>query len=158
MGQHGHMRGAVQTQPAEASRPESRSTSPLMRVVLLVVGSAALALGVIGIFLPVLPTTPFLLVAAACFARSSERLYAWLLGQPSLGPIITTWQDSRSLPPGVKPRALAVVAVTFGISILLVDALLLRAGLLGVALVLTVFLYRLPTAPDDPEARQELPR
>ena len=93
-------------EPLEAS---PRLSLPV-RAVLVVVGTTALVIGVIGIVVPVLPTTPFLLVAAACYARSSTRLYAWLLGQPSLGRIVAEWRRSRSLPPGVKPRALLVVA------------------------------------------------
>ena len=130
---------------------ESTSTSPLLRAVLLVVGTAALVVGLIGIFLPVLPTTPFLLVTAACYARTSTRLYAWLLGQPSVGPIVAEWRRSRSLPPGVKTRALVVMAVTFAISIVLVDSLLLRVGLVGTGAILATFLYRIPTA--QPERR-----
>jgi hypothetical protein len=98
----------------------------------------------VGIVVPVLPTTPFLLIAAACYARSSDRLYAWLLGQPSLGRIVSEWRRSRSLPAGVKPRALVVVAVTFAVSILLVDSLAMRIALVAVALVLAWFLWRIP--------------
>ena len=131
--------------------PGPTSTSPLLRAVLLVVGTAALIVGLIGIFLPVLPTTPFLLVTAACYARASTRLYAWLLGQPSVGPIVAEWRRSRSLPPGVKTRALVVMAITFAVSIMLVDSLLLRVGLVGTAIILAAFLYRIPIA--QPERR-----
>lgn len=117
-----------------------------IRALLVVVGTVALALGVLGIFVPVLPTTPFLLVAAACYARSSERLYAWLLGQPSLGRILSEWRRSRSLPPGVKIRALVAVALAFTISIVVIDNMAVRLGLVAVALVLSWFLWRLPEA------------
>lgn len=137
--------GELDATPLDA-QPRPAAISPILRVVLLVVGTAALALGVVGIFLPVLPTTPFLLVTAACYARASTRLYRWLLGQPSLGPIISSWRNSRSLPPGVKTRALVLVAVTFVVSIALVDGLLLRAGLAGTGIVLALFLYRIPVA------------
>jgi uncharacterized membrane protein YbaN (DUF454 family) len=120
--------------------------------VLLVAGTVALALAVVGVILPVLPTTPFLLVAAACYARASTRLYAWLLGQPSLGPIISEWQRSRSLPAGVKTRALLVVSLTFAVSIVLVDSLLLRVALLVVWALLMTFLYRLPVAQPKPRS------
>ena len=130
---------------AAADLPAS-TLNPVVRAVLVVVGTAALILGVIGIFLPVLPTTPFLLVAAACYARASKRLYEWLLGQPSLGPIVAEWRRSRSLPAGVKMRALAIVAITFGVSIVLIDGVMLRIGLVVIGVVLAAFLYRIPTA------------
>lgn len=120
------------------------TTSRPVRALLIVVGTLALGIGVVGIVVPVLPTTPFLLVAAACYARSSDRLYAWLLGQPSLGRIVSEWRRSRSLPAGVKPRALVVVVVTFAASILLVDSLAMRLALVAVALVLAWFLWRIP--------------
>lgn len=139
--------------PAEPS-PELAgppAASLPVRAVCAVVGTVALGFGLVGIVVPVLPTTPFLLLAAACYARASTRLYGWLLGQPALGPIITEWRRSRSLPPGVKGRALVVVAVTFGISIILVDQLLLRVGLAATAVILLVFLSRIPTrSGDDP--------
>ena len=115
-----------------------------VRVLLVGVGTTSLALGVVGIVLPVLPTTPFLLVAAACYARSSTRLYAWLLGQPSLGRIVAEWRRSRSLPPGVKPRALLVVALTFAVSIVLLDTLFLQLLLVAVGILLGAFLWRIP--------------
>jgi hypothetical protein len=118
-----------------------------VRLAFAVIGTIALAFGVLGIILPVLPTTPFLLLAAACYARASTRLYGWLLGQSALGPIIARWRESRSLAPGVKVRAIVLVIVTFAVSILLVDGLLVRALLLVTATILTVFLARLPTDP-----------
>jgi uncharacterized membrane protein YbaN (DUF454 family) len=139
-------------------QPDPATVSPVWRAVLLVVGSAALVLGVVGIFLPVLPTTPFLLVTAACYARASTRLYEWLVGQPSLGPVITEWRRSRSLPPGVKSRALLVVAITFAVSIILLDSLLLRIGLVATGLILATFLYRMPTAYDAAPAVTMGPR
>ena len=136
----------AQTAPAPEPDAGGGPLSAPKRALLLVVGSVALVIGVIGIVVPVLPTTPFLLVTAACYARSSTRLYNWLLGQPSLGPIVAEWRATRSLPPGVKARALVAVALTFTVSIILVDAAVLRLVLLAVAIVLTIFLVRLPTA------------
>ena len=125
-------------------RTPVRVSLPL-RAILVTVGTVSLAIGVLGIVVPVLPTTPFLLLAAACYARASDRLYAWLIGRPSLGPIITEWRTSRSLPPGVRARALAVVALSFGVSIVLVDSLAIKAALAAAGLVVGVFLYRIPT-------------
>jgi uncharacterized protein len=130
---------ASATGEAERSRP--------LRAGFAIVGTIALGIGVLGIVVPVLPTTPFLLLAAACYARASTRLYAWLLGQPALGPIIVRWRESRSMAPGVKVRAIVVVVVTFGVSIVLVDALLVRVLLAVTGGIVTVFLARIPTAP-----------
>ena len=126
-------------------RAGASSTSLPIRTVLVAVGSTSLALGVVGIVVPILPTTPFLLLAAACYARASDRMYAWLLGQPALGPIIGEWRATRSLPPGVKVRAVVVVAISFGASIVLVDSIPIRIGLALFAAVLIAFLLRIPT-------------
>jgi uncharacterized membrane protein YbaN (DUF454 family) len=134
--------GPEEAPPELAHRP---AASLPVRATCAVVGTVALAFGLAGVVLPILPTTPFLLLAAACYARASTRLYGWLLGQPALGPIIAEWRRSRSLPPGVKGRALVLVALTFGVSILLVDQLVLRLGLAATAAILLVFLYRIPT-------------
>jgi len=133
---------------AAPSEPLRRASAGLpLRAILVTVGTVSLAIGMLGIVVPVLPTTPFLLLAAACYARASDRLYAWLIGRPSVGPIITEWRTSRSLPPGVRARALAVVALSFGVSIILVDALAIKAVLAVAGLVVGVFLYRIPTRP-----------
>jgi uncharacterized membrane protein YbaN (DUF454 family) len=120
-----------------ASRP--------VRALFVALGTIFLALGLVGIVVPILPTTPFLLLAAACYARASERLYAWLLGQPTLGPIIERWRRSGSMAPGVKRRAMIVVVVTFAVSIVLVGDLTMRAGLVVGGAVLLRFLARIPT-------------
>lgn len=118
-----------------------------MRWLYLVAGIVSLALGVVGIFVPVLPTTPFVLLAAACFARSSPRFHEWLLRHRVMGPIIREWEAHRAMPPGVKPWAYAVMAVTFGISIAVVPALWHRLMLLTIALILAFFIWRIPVRP-----------
>jgi len=72
------------------------------RLLYLCAGWMALVLGVIGIPLPLLPTTPFLLLAAVCFARGSQRWYDWLLQHPQLGPPVIAWQNERAIPRRVK--------------------------------------------------------
>src|SRR5690554_5891560 len=71
-------------------------TNPVLRVLLLAVGFLSIALGVLGIFLPVLPTTPFLLLAAACFIRTSPKFYDWLVGHPKLGKYVVYYLDGRA--------------------------------------------------------------
>lgn len=80
-------------------------------------GTLFLLLGLFGLFLPVLPTTPFLLLAAACFARSSRRIFNWLLDNPRFGPLIREWREYRAIPHRAKRIALVLIALSFGISI-----------------------------------------
>jgi len=72
--------------------------SPAVRALLWSAGSLCVALGVIGLFLPVLPTTPFMLLAAACYARASERFYRWLLTHRVFGPTVREWRAIAASP------------------------------------------------------------
>ena len=86
-------------------RTESR-VHPALRVILLIAGTLSVAIGVVGIYLPVLPTTPFLLLAAACYVRSSERMYHWLLAQPRIGREIRAILEGRVPSNCVNPQVL----------------------------------------------------
>jgi uncharacterized membrane protein YbaN (DUF454 family) len=88
-----------------------------MRIILALVGWLAVGLGVIGAVVPLLPTVPFLLLAAACFARSSDRFHDWLLGHPRLGPAIHDWNSSRAISRPAKRMAMLSIAASFGISL-----------------------------------------
>lgn len=83
--------------------------SKIVRFAYLAAGFLALAIGIVGVVVPLLPTTPFLLLAAWCFARSSERFLAWLLGHPRLGPPIRDWRDHGVIRPGAKLLATAMI-------------------------------------------------
>lgn len=116
-----------------------------MRVLLISLGITALALAVIGIFLPLLPTVPLLLLAAACFARSSERFHNWLLEHPRLGPMIRGYLDGQGIPMRAKIRAIALIWVSISISVLfLVPLLWVSLFLIVIGLCVTIYLLRLP--------------
>ena len=87
------------------------STNPLYRALWLGLGLVCVALGTIGIFLPLLPTTIFLIIAAYAFARSSERLHSWLLSNKVFGPLIKDWQDHGRIRRPAKLMALISMAV-----------------------------------------------
>ena len=78
------------------------------------------AIGVVGIVVPVLPTTPFLLLAAACFVRSSPRLHAWLLAHRRLGPYVAGFIDGTGMPAHAKRVSLAALWLTIGVSAVVV--------------------------------------
>ncbi|WP_323038141.1 YbaN family protein [Pararhodobacter sp.] len=90
-----------------------------MRVFWTVSGGFALALGVIGIVVPLLPTTPLLLLAAFCFARSSPLLEMWLIEHPRLGPPIRDWRAEGAISTRGKTLAVVAIAATFGLSVVL---------------------------------------
>ena len=116
----------------------------IMRWIYLGVGVTALVLGILGIFLPILPTTPFILLATACFARSSERFHVFLLGNRITGPIIYEWCMHRSIPRRVKRWVYLMIFLSFSSSILIVSAVWLKLMLILLAIILTVFIWRIP--------------
>lgn len=91
----------------------------MIRAGWFIAGIIALGLGLLGIPLPGLPTVPFLLLTAFCFARSSPRLHDWLLAHPRLGPPIRDWNENGAISPRAKRIATVTVAITFGISLYL---------------------------------------
>lgn len=115
------------------------------RLALITIGWLSVLLGVIGIFLPVMPTTPFLLLAAACFARSSPRFYGWLTGHRILGPYLRLYMDGKGIPRKAKIGIVAALWLTMLPSaLLLVPWLWLTATMLTIALAVTIYIARQP--------------
>ncbi len=120
--------------------------SPVVRAVLLLCGGLALVAGVVGIFLPLLPATPFFILAAACFARAYRPFHEWMLAHNLFGPMLREWHHHRSIPYRTKLVAIVTMLVSFGSSILLVvKPLWLKALLAVIALVLATWMYRIPS-------------
>lgn len=90
-----------------------------MRFIWAALGLLSVGLGMLGVVLPLLPTVPFMLLAAFCFARSSERLHNWLLSHPQFGPSITDWQERGAINPRVKRISTIAIAGVFGLSLIL---------------------------------------
>ena len=120
--------------------------SPLKRALLVAAGSFFVALGTIGIFIPLLPTTPFLLLAAYCYLRSSERLHTWLLTNRLFGEYLRNYQDGRGVPVRAKAGTLALLWATITVTaVFFVDSLLVRGVLLAIAVAVTVHVLMLKT-------------
>ena len=126
--------------------------SRLVRALYLTVGFAAVILGVVGTVLPVLPTTPFLLLAAACFARSSQHFHDKLLANRFAGPIIREWIEHRSIRRPVKRWVYLLLALSFGSSILLMPTVWHQVMLAALGIILAVFIWRIPVRDADAQA------
>ena len=111
----------------------------------VVAGFVSLFLGVVGIFVPVLPTTPFLLLASACFLRGSERMHRWLLSHGRLGKYIRDFEAGRGIPARAKVVAIAMMWISIAFAVELVDHPVAAAAMLLVAGAVTIYLLRLPT-------------
>lgn len=126
-----------------------------MRYLYIAVGCIALALGTIGIPLPVLPTTPFLLLALFCFARSSRRLEDYLLGLPVFGEYITNYYH-RQMTPRHKARTLAALWLGMGVSMVIVANVVGKWWLVGllaaIGLAVSVHILLLKPRPDKAPA------
>ena len=115
----------------------------MQRIILLIIGWLAIVLGALGVVLPLLPTTPFILLAAWCFARSSPRFHHWLLYRSWFGKYLRHWQQHRALPPGIKGRAMLLTVATFALSLWLVKLFWLRVMLLCMLAALLLFMWRM---------------
>jgi uncharacterized membrane protein YbaN (DUF454 family) len=118
----------------------------LLKPVLIVAGTLCVGLGVAGIFLPLLPTTPFLLLAGGCYARSSPRMLHWLNHNRWFGAYIRNWREGRGIPLRDKIIAIMAIWLTIGITVIFVVAQpWVRVLLIAIALGVTVHLLRMPT-------------
>jgi len=118
----------------------------MRKLVLIFLGFLCVGLATLGVVLPGLPTTPFLLLAAACFARSSERFYGWLLGNPVFGPMIRDWRETRSMSRRSKAIALGSIVVVGGASVIFViEHSVLKAVVAALLLCPIVIVSRVPT-------------
>ena len=109
-----------------------------MKTIYIIIGTISLILGVVGIFLPLLPTTPFLLLTAALYFRASPRLYNWLLSQKHLGPYIRNFREEKAIPLRAKVISITLMWATMLYSIsFIVPLMWVRIVLLVIAIGVT---------------------
>lgn len=124
-----------------------------MRWLLLFAGLLALGLGVVGIVLPLLPTTPFVLLAAVCFSRSSPRFHQWLQHHPRFGPMLHDWRSHGVIRPRAKIIATACIVLTLAFPMIVIDLVwFLRLPTAVVGIVVLAFIWSRPSRP-----RQDVP-
>ena len=133
--------------PARDYSQETRlANSGVGRFWYLAAGHLSMVFAVLGVFLPLLPTTPFLLLAAACYARGSVRFYNWLLNSPTFGPIVRNWREDRSV--ALKHKIMAIVLITFSIGtsvVFFIPNIYGRIALTLLGACWVVVMLRLPT-------------
>ncbi len=113
---------------------------------LIVTGTISVGLGFLGIVLPLLPTTPFLLLAAACYIRSSERFYHWLIYHKWFGSYIRNYREGRGIPLSAKITAITLIWVTIGFSALfVVPVVFVKILLILIAIGVTIYLLSIKT-------------
>ena len=132
--------------------------SRALRAVFVALGTLFLAIGIVGIFVPLLPTTPFLLLASACYLRGSRRMHEWLLSHGRLGTYIRAYEEGRGIPRRAKVLALLMMWASIGYAVYRFAIPWLQAALLLVAAGVTVYLLRLPTFDSSPRPAQSSPR
>ena len=117
-----------------------------MKKFLIVLGFLSLILGIIGIVIPLLPTTPFLLLAAACFLKGSDRLYQWLMNHRLFGDYIRNFREHKAIPLRTKIFAISLLWITILFSIFFVVRLIyLRVLLAAIAIAVTAHILQFRT-------------
>jgi uncharacterized membrane protein YbaN (DUF454 family) len=118
----------------------------LLRTLLIIAGTISVVLGIVGIFIPVLPTTPFLLLAAVCYLRSSDRFYRWLINNRLFGNYIKNYLEGRGMPLAVKIYTLVFLWLAISLSIFLVsESTVLDIILAFIAVGVTVHILLIKT-------------
>lgn len=116
-----------------------------MKYVAIIIGWISLTLGIIGIAVPGLPTTPFVLLSAFLFSQSSPLFHRWLRNHKFFGELIQSWESSRSLPRKLKRKAIIIFLITIGISIAVIPMVHAKLLVTVVGVVMLVFLSRIPS-------------
>ena len=113
-----------------------------MRPIYFVVGLLSLGLGVLGIFLPLLPTTPFLLLSIACFSRSSKRFENWLYHTKMYPIYVADFRETGTIAKERKKKIIVSIYILMGISIFLAPIIWVKIGLLGLTVFITYYLFK----------------
>lgn len=137
---------SVKSQNGEAFNQKNMVRNGLVRGILIVVGTFSVGLGILGIFLPLLPTTPFLLLAAACYAKSSKRFYNWLLSNKWFGNYIRNYQEKKGVPVKVKVFSISLLWGTIIFTVaFIVSNPLVRLILILIATGVTIHILSIRT-------------
>jgi len=117
----------------------------IKKVLYIILGSLCLVLGSVGIFLPILPTTPFLLLSAYFYVRSSEKLYNWLINHKIFGRYIYNYVTYKAVPKKAKITAILMIIITVPIAVVLIDNIYTYIIIPIIALIVCIYILKLKT-------------
>ena len=132
----------------------ARFKNKALKALLIFVGWLSVVLGVIGIFLPIMPTTPFLLLAAACFVRTSPKFYQWLVGHPRLGKYIVYYLEGKGIPLKAKIYTIALIAISMSVTSYIVPVTAVKILLPLIGVLVALYIVRQPTLALSPESKE----
>jgi len=117
----------------------------IKRTLYLFLGTSFVLLAILGVFLPLLPTTPFLILAAFFFSQSSEKCHQWLLNNKIFGPVLSSWENSRCIPAFAKKLSFSMIFVFGTISVVTLPVLLAKVVTVLLITYACYFIYNIPT-------------
>lgn len=133
-------------------------TNKVLKILLIVLGWLSVVLGFIGIFLPVMPTTPFLLLAAACFVRTSPKFYGWLVGHPKLGKYLLYYLEGKGIPLKAKFYSIGLMAISMATTSYFVPVMAVKVLLPLVGVLVALYIVLQPTLDLSLEAKDQVNR
>ena len=126
------------------------ASNPFVRVLWILAGTIFVVLGGLGVLLPGLPTTPFLILAAACYIRSSQKLYDWLIANKTFGPYLKDYREGKGMPKNAKILAVSMIVIFVGYAVVFaLEGLMLKVfvGLFGLVGIFYIIL-KVPSSED----------
>ncbi len=132
------------------NKSEEIYRSKIIRLILLIIGTVSLALGIIGIFIPLLPTTPFLLLSAACYAKSSRKFYLWMMNNRYFGKYISKYKERKGIPLKIKIYSCSLLWLTILFSVLFViNNIIVKFLLVIIAVSVTYHIVSIKTLKEN---------
>lgn len=129
-----------ESQPA-ATAPTRLASAAWVRYLYIAAGWISLALGIIGVVTPILPTTPFILLSGYCFARGSERFHTWIMAHRYFGPMIRAFRDEKRIPLKAKVLATVMIVVTMTATALVVKKVFAIVGMASVGVAVVTYIW-----------------
>lgn len=127
----------------------NKTSNKILKLILIITGSLFVVIGIIGIFIPLLPTTPFLLLAAALFARSSDKFYKLITNNKWFGAYIKDYNEGKGIRLKVKISAIIILWISIIISVLFLKLLILKLSLMFIALLATTYIISIKTVKNN---------